>query len=326
MPQTSRVSTTLPDIPLYLAPLAGYTDQAFRKLCKDWSVDFLVSEMVSADGLIRDSRKTIDFIRFSEYERPFVIQLFGSDATIMAKAATFLIDLAPDWVDINMGCPVKKVVKRGAGSALMKDPARASDIVRAVKKALEGRIPLSVKFRSGWDSDSINYLDFGLRMQDAGADQLCLHPRTSRQMFSGLSNWEHIHLLKEALSIPLIGNGDVHSPESAAQMRQGTGCDGIMIGRGALGKPWIFKQIKDFIATGDYAPITKNDLFKTALQHLDYALQNKREDVVVREMRSQLCHYSKGLPGGADLRNKINHCQSPEEIREHLHHFFGHSL
>lgn len=316
----------MPDIPLYLAPLAGYTDQAFRRLCKDWSVDFLVSEMVSADGLIRDSRKTIDFIRFSEFERPFVIQLFGSDPSTLAKAAEFLIDLKPDWVDINMGCPVKKVIKRGAGSALMKDPQRAVEIVKEVKIALAGSLPLSVKFRSGWDSASINYLDFGLRLQDAGADLLCLHPRTTKQMFSGISNWEHIRILKAALSVPLIGNGDVSSPESAAQMLYETGCDGIMIGRGALGKPWIFKQIKEYFEHGSYSPITKTELLQTAEKHLAYALENKREDIVVREMRSQLCHYSKGIPGAAELRNKINHCQSADEIRQYLSEFFQSSL
>ncbi len=314
------------DIPLYLAPLAGYTDAAFRRLCKDWGVDYLVSEMVSADGLIRDSRKTIDFIRFSEYERPFVIQLFGSDPSVMAKAAEFLIPMNPDWIDINMGCPVKKVVRRGAGSALMKDVPRAVEMVKEVKRALAGRIPVSVKFRSGWDSNSINFLDFGMKMQDAGADLLCLHPRTQKQMFSGLSNWEHIRELKQRLSIPLIGNGDVSSPETALQMKQCTACDGIMIGRGALGKPWLFKQIKQFISHDSYDPITKGDLLDTALKHLKYSLEDKREDVVVREMRSQLCHYTKGLPGGAELRNTINHCQSADEIREHLLNFFSHSL
>ena len=314
----------MPEIPLYLAPLAGYTDQAFRMLCKDWGVDYLVSEMVSADGLIRDSRKTIDFIRFSNYERPFVIQLFGSQPDIMAEAAAFLLQFRPDWIDINMGCPVKKVVKRGAGSALMKDPLRAESIVQQVKKALQSKIPLSVKFRSGWDSASINYLDFGLRMQDAGVDLICLHPRTQKQMFSGLSNWEHIRNLKQALRIPLIGNGDIFSPESAGKMLEETACDGLMIGRGALGKPWIFSQIKEYLSQKEYAPITKHDLLQTALKHLEYALNAKREDIVVREMRSQLCHYSKGQPGGAELRNKINHCESAQEIRQHLLDFFEH--
>lgn len=305
-------------LPLYLAPLAGYTDQAFRKLCKDWGADYLVSEMVSADGLIRDSRKTEAFIQFSESERPFGVQLFGSDPLTMAKAAEATLHFLPDFIDLNMGCPVKKVVKRGAGSALMKDPERAGSIVREVHKAIAGEVPLSVKFRSGWDSNSLNFQEFGKIMEAAGADFICLHPRTTKQMFSGLSNWEHIRLLKQQVSIPVIGNGDVTSPELALKMASETSCDGIMIGRGALGKPWIFSQIKEYLSSGSFTPITNPVLLKTALKHLDNALLHKREDIVVREMRSQLCHYTKGILGGAQLRDKLNHAESAEAIRDLL--------
>lgn len=305
-------------IPLYLAPLAGYSDQAFRRLCKDWQVDFLISEMVSADGLIRDQDKTLNYVTFAEAERPYGVQIFGSDPAVMAKAAAALIPFNPDFIDINMGCPVKKVVKRGAGSALMKDPARAAEIVKQVKKAIPASLTLSVKFRSGWDSKSLNYLDFGLRMQDAGADILCLHPRTTSQVFSGHSNWEHIQKLKQAISIPLIGNGDVDSPESAAKMQRDTACDAIMIGRGALGRPWLFTQIKEYLKEGYYHPITKAQILSCTLTHLDYALLYKEEFVVVREMRSQLCHYAKGMPGSKELREKINHSSSVDELRQHL--------
>lgn len=305
-------------LPLYLAPLAGYTDQAFRRLCKDWGADYLVSEMVSADGLIRDSRKTEAFIQFSESERPFGVQLFGSDPLTMAKAAEATLHLLPDFIDLNMGCPVKKVVKRGAGSALMKDPDRAGCIVKEVHKAIAGEVPLSVKFRSGWDSSLLNFLEFGKIMEAAGADFICLHPRTTKQMFSGRSNWEHIRLLKQQVSIPVIGNGDVTSPELALKMASETSCDGIMIGRGALGKPWIFSQIKEYLSSGSFTPITNPVLLKTALKHLDNALLHKREDIVVREMRSQLCHYTKGILGGAQLRDKLNHAESAEAIRDLL--------
>ncbi|MCB5261994.1 MAG: tRNA dihydrouridine synthase DusB [Candidatus Cloacimonetes bacterium] len=312
------------NIPLYLAPLAGYSDQAFRRLCKDWKVDYLVSEMVSADGLIRDQDKTLTYVTFSEEERPYSVQIFGSDPLVMAKAAAALLPFRPDFIDINMGCPVRKVVKRGAGSALMKDPALAAKIVRQVKSAIPDSVPLSVKFRSGWDLNSLNYLDFGLRMQDAGADLLCLHARTSSQVFSGLSNWEHIQILKQALSIPLIGNGDIDSPETAAKMLKDTSCDAIMIGRGALGRPWLFTQIKQFLKEGYYQPITKDQILSTALTHLDYALLYKEEYVVVREMRSQLCHYAKGMPGSKELREKINHSSSVDELRQHLRHWLLH--
>jgi len=314
----------LANIPLYLAPLAGYSDQAFRRLCKDWKVDYLVSEMVSADGLIRDQDKTLAYVTFAEEERPYSVQIFGSDPLILAKAAAALLPFKPDFIDINMGCPVRKVVKRGAGSALMKDPLRAAAIVKEVKNAIQGAAILSVKFRSGWDLNSLNYLDFGLKMQDAGADLLCLHPRTTSQVFSGLSNWEHIQKLKQAISIPLIGNGDVDSPETAAKMLKDTACDAIMIGRGALGRPWLFAQIKQFLKDGYYQPITKDQILKTSLTHLDYALLYKEEFVVVREMRSQLCHYAKGMPGSKELREKINHSSSVNELREHLRQWLSH--
>lgn len=303
---------------LWLAPLAGYTDQAYRQICKEWGADVLVSEMVSADGLIRDSAKTIKYIRFLDTERPFGIQLFGSDPLVLAKAAEFLIPFKPDFVDLNMGCPVKKVVRRGAGSALMQTPEKAAKIVNETKHALAGLIPLSVKFRSGWDMNSLNYLDFGLLMQDSGADYCVLHPRTSRQMFGGLSNWEHIKLLKNTLSIPLIGNGDIINPETAKQMLEETQCDGLMIGRGALGKPWIFAQCREYLDSGTYSPITKKHLLDTVLKHLELALQYQREVVVVKEMRSQICFYTKGQLGGAELRNRINHAESADELRQLL--------
>jgi len=305
---------------LWLAPLAGYTDQAYRQVCKDWGAQVLLSEMVSADGLIRDSAKTIKYIDFTESERPFGIQIFGSEPLVLARAAEFLIPFQPDFIDLNMGCPVKKVVRRGAGSALMQTPEKAAGIVREVKQALQGTIPLSVKFRSGWDQNSQNYLDYGRLMEDSGADFVTLHPRTSRQMFAGTSNWEHIKLLKQQLVIPVVGNGDIHSPEDALQMLEDNRCDGLMIGRGALGKPWIFRQCREYLDTGSYAPITKPQLVETVLIHLDLALQYQREAVVVKEMRSQLCFYTKGQLGGAELRNQINHAESAGELRQILKH------
>jgi nifR3 family TIM-barrel protein len=278
--------------------------------------------MVSADGLIRDKQKTLDYILFSNYERPYGVQIFGSDPRVMAQAAQSLLPYQPDFIDINMGCPVKKVVRRGAGSALMQTPELASEIVQAVKRVTEGILPLSVKFRSGWDNSCINYLDFGLLMQDSGADILCLHPRTQKQMFGGHSNWEHIRILKQALNIPLIGNGDIDSPETALEMLNTTGCDALMIGRGALGKPWLFRQITDFFNRGNYSPITKNEIHKAAISHLEYALRFKEEYIVVREMRSQLCHYIKAMPGSKELRDKINHTETATMLKQHLDDFF----
>lgn len=304
---------------MWLAPLAGYTDQAFRRICKEHGADVLVSEMVSADGLIRDSKRTIAYLHFLDCERPFGVQLFGSDPLVMAKAAEFVMPWKPDFIDINMGCPVKKVVRRNSGSALMQSPDIASAIVKEVKRAIQGILPLSVKFRSGWDMNSLNYLDFGLLMQDSGADFVCLHARTSRQMFGGKANWEHIVKLKAALDIPVIGNGDVNSVESANQLKASSHCDSIMIGRGALGAPWVFANIKN--GKDDASHPEAEVWLNTILRHLDYALEIKRESVVVKEMRSQLCFYTKGLIGGSELRQKINHSNSIQEMKQLLSSF-----
>ncbi len=301
---------------LWLAPLAGYTDSAFRQLCKQSGADVLVSEMVSADGLIRDSRKTVQFVQFEESERPFGIQLFGSEPAVLARAAEFCLRFQPDFIDLNMGCPVKKVVRRGAGAALMKDPQRAETMVREVKEAIAGVCRLSVKFRSGWCEPT--YLEFGLGIEAAGADLLCLHPRTQSQMFSGTADWSHIAALKERLSIPLVGNGDVRSPEDALRMKQATGCDAVMIGRGALGRPWIFSQSRQLLETGDYQPVTRNQLLSTIFSHIELALRYKPDRVVHREMRSQLCFYTKGLAGSAELRQLINRAESTGEIKRLL--------
>ena len=301
---------------LWLAPLAGYTDSAFRQLCKQNGADVLVSEMVSADGLIRDSRKTVQLIHFEQSERPFGIQIFGSEPEVMARAAEFCLSYQPDFMDINMGCPVKKVVKRGAGSALMRDPARAEAIVKEVSAVLKGRCLLGVKFRSGWNSGSLNYLEFGQMLEETGADFLCLHARTQSQMFSGQADWSHIAELKGKLNVPLIGNGDIHSPEDAAKMLAVTNCDSVMIGRGALGRPWIFAQISQLWEGGDYRPVTRELLLQTIFSHIDLALRYKPERVVYKEMRSQLCFYTKGLAGSAELRQKLNRAESTAEIKE----------
>lgn len=265
--------------------------------------------------MIRDSDKTIQFTLFSKEERPFGIQIFGSDPDVMARAAELCLSQNPDFIDLNMGCPVKKVVKRGAGSALMQTPEVAESIVRKVRSVLAGSCLLGAKFRSGWDPDSRNYLEFGLLLQSAGADFLCLHPRTRAQMFSGEADWNHIAALKEQISIPLIGNGDIKTPEDAARMFSETGCDSVMIGRGVLGKPWIFGQIRQLLQTGDYRPATRSLILETMFRHIALALKFKPERVVTKEMRSQLCHYTKGLVGGAELRQAINHAPNTDEIK-----------
>jgi tRNA-dihydrouridine synthase B len=303
---------------LWLAPLAGYTDAPFRKICKEWGADVVVSEMVSADGIVHKQRQTLSYLEFDESERPFGAQLFGSIPLIMAKAAEIALTYKPDFIDINMGCPVRKVINRGAGGALMSDLAGAVRIVREVRNALPSGFPLSVKFRSGKDISHLNYLDFGKAMQDAGAGFVILHPRTVKQVFTGMSNWQHISELKRHLSIPVIGNGDIKSVEDAVEMFAQTGCDSIMIGRGAVGHPWMFTQIKAFLDGALVKETTAEEKLQTIFRLLDYSLLFRPEGRVVREVRSKLCHYTKGLSGSASLRDTINHTNSVEELKRIL--------
>lgn len=279
--------------------------------------------MVSADGIIHKQRQTLAYLEFTEAERPFGIQIFGSNPLIMAKATEIILHHNPDFIDINMGCPVKKVVKRGAGGALMSDIGKAVEIVSEVKRVLPNGFPLSVKFRSGNDITKLNYLDFGKAMQDAGADIVTLHPRTVKQVFTGVSNWQHIKELKKALSVPVIGNGDIKSVAEGLEMFELTGCDSIMIGRGALGHPWMFKQIKDKINGSEITDVTLKDKLEILVHHLDEALTVKPERLVVREIRSHLCFYTKGLNGGAKLRNSINQTETIFELKKILTEAFG---
>jgi len=312
----------LVDNKLWLAPLAGYTDDAFRTICKMCGVDVVVTEMVSADGLVYNLNRSEAYADFSDEQRPVGIQLFGNDPQIMAKATELIVKKKPDFIDLNMGCPVKKVVRRGAGSALMTTPKIAQNIVKEMKKVLDGTgIPLSGKIRSGWDSNSINYLEFGLMLENAGLDMLCLHSRTKSQMFGGLSDWEHIKLLKEKCQIPIIGNGDIKSAADAKKMKSITGCDSIMIGRGAVGKPWIFNEIKADQNDDDYL-ITADEKFKIIKKHYELSIKNKGERIALLEMRAHLSDYSKGYSNSSSFRKKINQLTEYSQITSELERFF----
>jgi len=306
--------SSLTDNKLWLAPLAGYTDNTFRTIAKKCGVDVLVSEMVSADGLYYNLENSLQYASFDEYQRPFGVQLFGSDPDMMAKGAEIVSRLNPDFIDINMGCPVKKVINRMAGSALMKDIDLACRITEAVKKVVQRHNSLvTTKFRSGWDLESINYLPFGKALENSGSDALILHPRTRSQMFTGRSNWEHIKTLKENVKIPVVGNGDIKDVSGAEKIYNFSLCDSIMIGRGALGKPWIFQEIKNHFLNQD-KHINK---LQIVLEHYELALKNSKSDDklhAVREMRSHFTHYSKGIRGGAQLRDEINHTNDPDTI------------
>ncbi len=306
------------DKKLWLAPLAGITDSAFRRICKQNGADVLVSEMVSADGLIYNSAKTIDYLKFEEFERPFGIQLFGSEPMTMAKALEMVLKYNPDFIDINMGCPVKKVVKRGAGSALMTLPKIAGQIVIEMKKVLSGTdIPLSAKIRSGWDKSS-DYLGFAKMLEDSGIDFIVVHPRLRNQFFSGKSDWNVIKNIKESLAIPVVGNGDIFCSDDAKEMYEKTNCDSIMIGRGAIGKPWIFSEIKSFLLTGQIENLDNTAKFKVVKNHFELTLKTKGEFVGIKEMRTHFSYYTKGFTGGSKVREFINHSTNADEILESI--------
>ncbi len=308
---------------IWLAPLAGFTDNAFRTICKKCGADVVVSEMVSVDGLIHNKVKSLEYLDFTDFQRPYGIQLFGSNPAIMAKGTEIALEMKPDFIDVNMGCPVKKVVKRGAGSALMNFSELAENIIKEIKKILAGTsIPLSVKIRAGWDKCCINAVEFGKKMENAGCDMICLHPRTRSQMFSGQSDWNLIRELKEKLTIPLIGNGDINSVEDIIRMFNETGCDSVMIGRGVLGKPWIFRDIKEYFESGDVSDISFLEKMKIIKEHFELEIENKGETKALIEMRNHFSHYTKGLPGGAKVREFVNRCLDSEDVLEAIETLF----
>src|SRR5215211_1680965 len=239
-------------VPLYLAPMAGVSESPFRRLCRRFGADVVVTEFLSAEGIRRENEATISKLRFGDDERPIGVQIFGADATAMAEAAALVTDVfQPEFVDINFGCPVKKVVKRNGGSGCLKDLGLVESIIRAVSRATH--LPVTVKTRSGWSEDERDPVGIALRMQDAGARAFTLHARTRTQMFSGQANWDEIARVVEALEIPVIGNGDVQTADDIVRMREHTGCAGIMVGRGAFGNPWLFRDGRARLA-GQAAP------------------------------------------------------------------------
>lgn len=306
---------TLTNKKIWLAPLAGFTDNAFRKICKQCGADIIVSEMVSADGIVFDKKRSISYTDSDEFQRPFGIQLFGSEPKILAKAVEIILEKKPDFIDVNMGCPIKKVIKRGAGSALMKNPEKAEAIIREMKNALKGcKVPLSVKIRSGWDMQNINAIDFGKMLQSSGVDMICLHPRTRTQMFSGRSDWSLIKELKQNVAIPIIGNGDIRTPEDAQKMFSQTNCDSIMVGRGILGKPWLLKETKDYLLNAEIQTLSLSEKYEIILQHFVEVVKNKGEQTAIREMRTHFSYYTKGFKGSAKIRDFINKSSDKKAI------------
>lgn len=314
--------------PFLLAPMAQVSEMPFRVLALEMGAGLATTELISAKGIVHQNARTQKYLRYNkEIERPFSVQLFGGEIDAMAKAAEYAVRHGADIIDVNMGCPVKKVTKTGAGSALMCEPKRAHDLIVAMRRAVSDQVPITAKIRSGWDADSINCITMGKALEDAGCAAVAMHARTRAQGYSGQADWRRIAELKAALQIPVIGNGDVTSVEAAHNMLALTGCDGVMIGRAALGNPWIFEQLKSKDCT---APSPEEKL-RVLLRHFEdhlafhHELDDRHKDPylgAIRSFRSHMVWYSKGLYGAGHFREKIMQLEDRNEVMDVLHTFF----
>lgn len=307
---------------VFVAPMAGVTDLSYRLILKEFGAGLIYTEMVSDKGLLYENKKTHNMIEIFDYEKPIALQLFGSEVDTMLEAAK-LIDKESncDIIDINMGCPVPKVTKSGSGSKLMTTPDLAYEIVKTIVDNVSK--PVSVKFRSGWDHKTKNAVDFAKKMEAAGASMIAVHGRTRTDMYSGKVDLDIIKAVKGAVKIPVIGNGDIKTPEDAKQMIDYTSCDGVMIGRGLMGNPWLIKQILDYLETGEYnkeiLPSVKKDYL---LKHLEHLIQYKGEKIAALEMRTHGAWYVKGLPGATKIKTKIVNAKDVYEIKKIVNDYF----
>lgn len=315
----------LPDFPLLLAPMEDVSDPPFRALCKDNGADLMYSEFISSEGLIRDAMKSRQKLDFSEEERPFGIQIFGGDEEAMAMSAGICETVKPDLVDINFGCPVKKVVSKGAGAGVLKDVDLMIRLTRAVIKGTT--LPVTVKTRLGWDDSSKNIEEVAERLQDIGVQALAIHGRTRCQLYKGEADWSLIAKVKNnpRINIPVFGNGDIDSPQKALEYKDRYDVDGIMIGRAAIGYPWIFREIKHYIKTKAMLPSpTLQERIDVCRKHLYKSVEWKGHVVGINEMRRHYTNYLKGLPGIKEFRYKLVTLNSPEEINEVLNEISVH--
>lgn len=305
----------LRDKPLLLAPMEDVTDASFRYVCKMFGADLMFTEFVSSDGLIRDARKSLDKLAIYDYERPIGIQIYGHIPEAMVEAARMAEAAKPDLIDINFGCPVNKIAKRGAGSGMMREPDKMVAITEAIVKNV--RLPVTVKTRLGWDEDSKIIVELAERLQDAGISALTIHGRTRAQMYKGEADWTLIGKVKEnpRMKIPIIGNGDITTPQQAGRAFDTYGVDGIMIGRATFGHPWIFREIRHYLDTGEILPpMSVEERVRLAKSHLAKSIEIKGEKVGILEMRRHLSCYFKGLPDFKETRLKLVTSVSPEEL------------
>jgi len=302
---------------LILAPMAGVCDQPFRLLCKEQGCDILYTEMISAKGLYYDNKNTVPLLAVCEAEKPIGVQLFGSEPLLLAEMAKKIEDRGFAFIDVNMGCPVPKIVNNGEGSALMKNPILAGQIVSEMVKAT--KLPVTIKIRSGFDAEHINAPEIAKIAEESGAAAVAVHGRTRQQYYSGHADWDVIARVKDSVNIPVIGNGDILTPQDVIKMKEQTGCDAFMIGRGARGNPWIFHELQEYFKTGRIPD--RPDIYEVKrmmLRHADLMIALKGEYTGIHEMRKHVAWYSAGLKDSARLRNLINQVESYHEMKELL--------
>jgi tRNA-dihydrouridine synthase B len=304
---------------VFLAPMAGITNLPMRLMARECGASLTFTEMVSVNGLTRDGRKSFDLLKSVPADRPIGMQLFGDDAAMLAEAAR-LVEGYGELIDINMGCPVRKVVGTGAGSALLREPLKVAGIIRAVRAAT--RLPFTVKIRTGWVCGDDTFLEIGRIAQEEGCDAVTLHPRSRAQMFDGKADWSRIAQLKQALDIPVIGSGDLFSGADVAAMLAETGCDAVMIARGAMGNPWIFREALALLSGAEPVAPTPAERYAAACRHLELFSELEGNRVALMEMRKHLSWYSKGLPGAAQFRSQVNGIEDSAHLIGAMENFF----